>query len=529
MGIKVKFAQNRVPDDAAGWSRALRDVPVQPSDKSVTPDTLAVETVNFIGDKATESANTAIGVHVADSNPHAQYATQVALNGHTVKANPHPNLFGITKAEDTAGISSVDGTYRPGDVLRHGADPTGTSDSVPAINAAISQAVQSGGRIVRLPAGILLIASKVSVPASITLVGEGPQTVIKKGFNGDMIEVASFAGLRDLDLHGNSSSYSGRGVIITAGTNPSGGRQHFRGVRIYSMRSYCVEYTADGAGFLSSWNGCEFSVANNDIVCIKLPTDTSTGNRRFIDCSSHADSLIDIGGSANTQLVGCASGRSSVGSLAPIIFGSSSAQAIISGCRIAGGGVTTSIKGQTHTITGCTWAGNLEFGAGCVNSKFVANQREGSGVTIADNSGSSGSNANEFDTTIVPYSPTWTGATSNPSLGNGSLNGSYTRRGRVVTQSFRLTIGSTTTFGSGSWRFSLPFTAANRSYLGTAKILDSGTEIMNGFAQIDEGSATFFTVYGFKAGVATAVAVNATTPMTWATGDELWVTITYDA
>jgi hypothetical protein len=434
-----------------------------------------------------------------------------------------------TAAEIAAGVAPINYAYAPGDLRRYGADPTGSNNSVAAVNAALAQSVASGGVAAYAPGGEYLIGSQVSVPAHAVIYGDGRRTVFMKGFNGDVFNVASFARLSNFDIDGDSANWTGRGIVIDSGTNPSGGRQKFFDIHISNTASYNVEYVGDGVGFLSKWIDCEFLIPTEDDVAIKLPTDTNTGNRLFVNCNCPSSSMIDIGDSHNTMLQSCTIGRSVDGPLSCIVFGTGSAQCIVIGCRLAGGNTTMTILGLTHTITGCTWAGDVEFGSGCIQSKFVANQNEGSGVTIADNSGSSGTDANEFDSTVVPYQPTWTGATSNPSLGNGSLNGSYTRRGRVVLLSFRLVIGSTTTFGTGEWRFSLPFKSHSRSYLGSVKIFDSGTEIMGGFAQINEGGATFLSVYGFKSGVVTGLSADDTHPITWTTSDELWVSITYDA
>lgn len=57
----------------------------------------------------------------------------------------------------------------------------------------------------------------------------------------------------------------------------------------------------------------------------------------------------------------------------------------------------------------------------------------------------------------ISYTPTWSAQSTAPSLGNGSLIGRYMKIGRTVYVFIRLTVGSTTTFGTGSWSFSLPF------------------------------------------------------------------------
>lgn len=61
------------------------------------------------------------------------------------------------------------------------------------------------------------------------------------------------------------------------------------------------------------------------------------------------------------------------------------------------------------------------------------------------------------------YTPAWTAVTTNPVLGNGTLTGAYMKVGRTCTVMITLTMGSTTTYGSGFWRISLPFQAAATS------------------------------------------------------------------
>lgn len=56
------------------------------------------------------------------------------------------------------------------------------------------------------------------------------------------------------------------------------------------------------------------------------------------------------------------------------------------------------------------------------------------------------------------YTPTWTGSTTNPTIGNGTLAGAYIEIGKTVHFRINLTVGSTTSVGSGTWRFSFPVT-----------------------------------------------------------------------
>lgn len=88
----------------------------------------------------------------------------------------------------------------------------------------------------------------------------------------------------------------------------------------------------------------------------------------------------------------------------------------------------------------------------------------------------------------TPYTPSWTASTTNPVLGNGTLAGQYIKWGRTCTASVILTMGSTTTYGSGNYTFTLPFTAAAAtvSYLGVARL--GAARIWLGHAVVSSGS-----------------------------------------
>lgn len=116
---------------------------------------------------------------------------------------------------------------------------------------------------------------------------------------------------------------------------------------------------------------------------------------------------------------------------------------------------------------------------------------------------------------------TWTASVTNPVIGNGSISGAYDLAGGVCTYSVALTAGSTTTFGSGDWLFSAPFAAAIAS-VGSVWVFDSGTAYYIGTCLMNAGTST---IQCYAAGAATGY--RSTSPMTWANGDQLQLTITY--
>jgi hypothetical protein len=81
------------------------------------------------------------------------------------------------------------------------------------------------------------------------------------------------------------------------------------------------------------------------------------------------------------------------------------------------------------------------------------------------------------------YTPAWTSTGSAPAIGNGSLSGQYQQIGKLVTFNFSIVFGSTTTFGSGSYRFSIPVASSGLGGMfGHATLFDSGVEWRAGCA-----------------------------------------------
>ena len=68
------------------------------------------------------------------------------------------------------------------------------------------------------------------------------------------------------------------------------------------------------------------------------------------------------------------------------------------------------------------------------------------------------SNATGVGGAWTSYTPTWT-ASSNPSIGNGTITGRYIQVGKMVHVWIRVVGGSSTTFGSGTYAWSMPVTA----------------------------------------------------------------------
>lgn len=134
--------------------------------------------------------------------------------------------------------------------------------------------------------------------------------------------------------------------------------------------------------------------------------------------------------------------------------------------------------------------------------------------------------------TWTTYTPTWTAPTTNPAIGNGVLTGGWTKHGKTITVRVSMKPGSTTTYGSGEWRFALPETAATVSGIATTDTawtgavygLDNGTANRSGISRILSGG-TYITITHEGGGDTW----RSTIPQTWANGDYLVLEISYEA
>jgi hypothetical protein len=129
-------------------------------------------------------------------------------------------------------------------------------------------------------------------------------------------------------------------------------------------------------------------------------------------------------------------------------------------------------------------------------------------------------------TAWTTFTPTWTGSGSNPAIGNGTLSGAYMKVGRTVHFRINIVPGSTTTFGSGTYTLSLPFTASTGFVqLTTGRGRKSGTSNYHFVGTIASGATT----------IASFDQLNSnndwtnTSPFTFANGDSFYCAGTYEA
>ncbi|RSN64045.1 hypothetical protein DMH12_04545 [Streptomyces sp. WAC 04229] len=136
---------------------------------------------------------------------------------------------------------------------------------------------------------------------------------------------------------------------------------------------------------------------------------------------------------------------------------------------------------------------------------------------------------NTFFGAWTSYTPTWT-SSSNPNINNGTLTGRYMKIGRMVFGHVNVTGGSTTTWGSGAYNWSLPATAANAgaSFVGTCQILTASNR-WQGQLVLSPGATQFAAFSNISATNTRIDFVSGTMPETLASGSQLRMTFMYEA
>lgn len=160
----------------------------------------------------------------------------------------------------------------------------------------------------------------------------------------------------------------------------------------------------------------------------------------------------------------------------------------------------------------------INFTANSANNNLLAFQRN----TLVSNLQDLGTN--NWNTEPNAYTPTWTSSGAAPALGNGTLVGSFVRAGRMITANLLLQIGTTTTFGTGAYFFSLPTQLATTEALGSCLMEHSGVSDYIGVAKADN-------VNGIRVftGAQPAATLSPTTPFTFVATDTIAITITYES
>lgn len=125
----------------------------------------------------------------------------------------------------------------------------------------------------------------------------------------------------------------------------------------------------------------------------------------------------------------------------------------------------------------------------------------------------------------IQYFLTWANLSTQPAIGNGTISGFWVTRGRNVDVNIFLSIGSTTTFGTGGlWLFSLPFPFLGTTNPAGAAVVSNGGTNNVGISLITtafHGDGDIIITLGTAGNVGNAVPAGMTT------GDFLRTSISY--
>jgi hypothetical protein len=198
--------------------------------------------------------------------------------------------------------------------------------------------------------------------------------------------------------------------------------------------------------------------------------------------------------------------------------------AVTAGTGITGGGTSGAVTVTNDMATTITTKGDLVVGTGSGTYTRLAAPITNNTVIVRDSTTASGL---AYSADWTSYTPTWTSTGTAPSLGNGTLNGNYIQIGKTVFAQIYFVAGSTTTFGTGSWRFSLPV---------TANVLAATAALLPGGAYVEDSGVAGYT-RSCRRVSSTTVTFNSEgnqelsnlTPFTWATNDYFNATFSYGA
>jgi hypothetical protein len=130
---------------------------------------------------------------------------------------------------------------------------------------------------------------------------------------------------------------------------------------------------------------------------------------------------------------------------------------------------------------------------------------------------------NSIGAASVAYTPTWTSTGTQPNIGNGSIQGAYFQFQKFVVGEIQIVIGSTTTFGTGSYLVSLPLPVLSTWCSGFGQLLDaSAGYISYSGVAIGTGNSLEFR-FGNAAGI-----WSPTVPMTLANLDQARIRFFYE-
>lgn len=346
--------------------------------------------------------------------------------------------------------------------------------------------------------------------APIIIKGKGSSTIIRKAFNGDMINLGKKSELRDIKLDGNGAAFTGRGVIITTGAVDLSSWRRIDKVEMVAMAGFPIEFTNAISGYGSVISNTYLGAVAGGTAGVKMPASELNGNRQMINVFSSGP-MFDAAGCNNHYAQGCEGA-------APTLS-ASSVKVRMNSCRIPFSpstptfivdGVDTLVADCEIGTTGITFNSTLSY------CNWFGNDDTGAAPVVIDNA----NGTNRIQIPSKQFVPGWTATAGVPAIGNGSFGGTVIRRGESAKITVTLNIGTTTVTAGTTWQMTMPYIAA-RNQAGPVFINDSGNFYAGTVFMIGNTNICQFVASGNLAAIGAAV------PFAWANGDYMVFDLDY--
>jgi hypothetical protein len=197
--------------------------------------------------------------------------------------------------------------------------------------------------------------------------------------------------------------------------------------------------------------------------------------------------------------------------------------AVTAGTGISGGGTSGAVTITNSMATTITTAGDVIYGTGSGTFTRLGIGTAGQVLTV-----NGGATAPSWTTIATPtytwttYTPSNTGIT----LGNGTQTARYVKIGKTVTVSYRLVLGSTSSF-SGAIYVGLPSTNASFANC-VVSVTDAGSGNYLAVGAADPSTGSVLCRPNKTNATYATWDDNLTAMFTWAVNDELKFSITYE-
>ena len=392
-----------------------------------------------------------------------------------------------------------------------GAVGDGVTNDYAAFVAGLSAAAGKTLFVPDPPGGSYIIGTGIlTIPNNTTLMGVNKRsTKILHAFNGDALEMRDGARIENICIEGNGGVYTGNGINFT-GTN---GGQQICSSRVVNFDGPCLNfaYQAGSASYFSDLECYRINGGtgtNRYAIVMDATTNLSAVPKCFIGLETGGYCSFDFGGTNDVFVIGSF--------LSDLIFTPNSRGINIVGSRIANQTALT-LNGHNNSIVGCDINPQVTIASGA----DVCTVGPGSfnNAPVIDNSGSQN---NLVFHNIVSFNSALSSGGTPPTIGNGSISSFYTRSGNLIICNIELTIGSTTSLGTGGLSFSLPTTTSSAMVQECGRWLGNrGGTFYSGIVQIAGAASTASLIRD------TTGPVTFNSPATWAAGDTIRVQLTY--